>query len=342
MMIRKFTGNSFKEALEQVKSELGAQAMILSSRSIKGAGFGLLNKPMFEVTAAVDAAEAEAPASSDMSSLMREMKTVREDMVFLKESLASIVPGLRIGKEKKGLFNLLVKHGVDPQFAVVLLERCRETVESLKAAISEDVKVHDFSASDDRGILFLGTPGVGKTSTLSKVAHMLRGRHRKLSLFTFDADRISAYAHMKELSQELNCDLRVVRSVSELPRLIYRDMERGPVLVDTPGYSYRELLDEIDDVFSSGFPLKRCLLMEASMESHAAERIWQNIDTDLIDTIGFTKIDIAAQFGSLYNLSLLSGRPVSFITNGPAVPDDIRVPSSDYVAGLVVGGACAN
>ena len=54
MMIRKFTGGSFKEALEQVKQELGDQAMILSSRSIKSAGFGLLSKPMVEVTAAVD------------------------------------------------------------------------------------------------------------------------------------------------------------------------------------------------------------------------------------------------------------------------------------------------
>ncbi len=52
MMIRKFTGSSFKDALDQVKQELGAHAMILSSRSIKSGGFGLFQRPMVEVTAA--------------------------------------------------------------------------------------------------------------------------------------------------------------------------------------------------------------------------------------------------------------------------------------------------
>ncbi len=147
---------------------------------------------------------------------------------------------------------------------------------------------------------------------------------------------------MKELSQELRCDLKVTKRVSDLPRMVYRDIERGPVLVDTPGYNYRELLRDIEDVFSSGFPLTRCLLMDAAMNAQAAERIWQNINAGLIDTIGFTKLDIAAQYGSLYNLALLSSRPVSFVTNGPSVPDDIRMPSPDFVASLIAGGACAN
>lgn len=345
MMIRKFTGGSFKEALEQVKQELGDHAMILSSRSIKSAGFGLLNKPMVEVTAAADDAgegEAGRSSSAEMEELVRELRIMREEMGFLKETLSSAMPRLRVGNEKKGLYNLLIKHGVDPQFAVVLLERSNYTVDSIKFTISQDVKVQNFSPADERGFLFLGTPGVGKTSMLSKIAHILRKKHKRLSLISLDSERISAFAHMKELSQELKCDMKVTRKVSDLPRMIYRDIERGPVLVDTPGYNHTELLGDIANVFSSGFPLTRCLLMDATMNTHAAERIWQDINTELIDTIGFTKLDIAAQYGSLYNLSLLSGRPLSFISSGPAVPDDIRVPSPDYIAGLIMGGACAN
>ncbi|HSW63268.1 MAG TPA: hypothetical protein VLH56_08165 [Dissulfurispiraceae bacterium] len=345
MMIRKFTGGSFKEALEQVKQELGDHAMILSSRSIKSAGFGLLNKPMVEVTAAAeDSGDGEAGRSSsaEMEEMVRELRSMREEMGFLKETLTSVMPGLRVGKEKKGLYNLLVKHGVDPQFAVVLLERSNHTVESIKFTISQDVKVQNFSPTDERGFLFLGTPGVGKTTMLSKIAHILRKKHKRLSLISLDSERISSFAHMKELSQELGCDLKVTCKVSDLPRMIYRDIERGPVLVDTPGYNYKKLLGDIADVFSSGFPLTRCLLMDAAMNTQAAERIWQNSHTELIDTIGFTKLDIAAQYGSLYNLSLLSGRPLSFISSGPSVPDDIQVPSPDYIASLIVGGACAN
>ncbi len=53
--------------------------------------------------------------------------------------------------------------------------------------------------------------------------------------------------------------------------------------------------------------------MDATMDSHAGERVWQSMNNGQIDTIGFTKLDIASQYGALYNLSLLSGRPVSFV-----------------------------
>lgn len=345
MMIRKFTGSSFKDALDQVKQELGAHAMILSSRSIKSGGFGLLQRPMVEVTAAVDepdTAGEQRTSSEELDSLVREVRSMREEMGFLKDTLSTLMPGMRIGKDKKGLFNLLLKHGVDPQFAVVLLERSSESVESLRKTISQDIRVHEFSPAEERGFLFVGTPGAGKTTTLSKVAHLLREKRRRLSLITLDSERIGAIAHMKELSQELSCDLKIARTVGDLPRMIYKDIEKGPVLVDTPGYNYRDILGDIEDVFSSGFPLTRCFVMDATMDSHAGERVWQSMNTGQIDTIGFTKLDIAPQYGALYNLSLLSGRPVSFVTDGPSVPDDIRVPSPDYVAGLVVGGACAN
>jgi len=183
MMIRKFTGSSFKDALDQVKQELGAHAMILSSRSIKSGGFGLLQRPMVEVTAAVDepdTAGQQRASSEELDSLVREVRSMREEMGFLKDTLSTLMPGMRIGKDKKGLYNLLLKHGVDPQFAVVLLERSSETVESLRKTISQDIRVHEFSPAEERGFLFVGTPGAGKTTTLSKVAHLLREKRRRL------------------------------------------------------------------------------------------------------------------------------------------------------------------
>jgi flagellar biosynthesis protein FlhF len=347
MMIKKFTGSSFKDALEQVKRDLGSNAMILSSRSIKTGGIGFLQKPMVEVTAAIDDEpdtpfEDQQAPSKELDTLVREVRFMREELGLLKETLSSVLPGVRISKEKKGLFHLLVKQGIDPQLAVVLLERSSESIDSLKKTISHDVHVYDFIPAEDRGFLFVGLPGAGKTTTLSKVAHLLREKRKHLSLITLDAERIAAIAHMKELSQQLNCDLKIARSVGELPRMIYKDIKKGPVLIDTPGTNYRKILEDVEDVFSSGFPLTRCFIMEATMDSHAGERVWQTINQSQIDTIGFTKLDIAVQYGSLYNLSLVSGRPLSFVSNGPSIPGDLRIPSPEYMAGLVIGGTCAN
>jgi flagellar biosynthesis protein FlhF len=346
MRIKKFVGKSFKEALEAVKKELGSDAIILSSKSVKTGPFGIGNKDAVEVTAAIDernetAASSVSPSmdtASEMADILKELRGLRDEIGFLKETLKPIVPTLRIGKEKKGLFNLLMQQGVDTQFAIILLERSRESLESLKNVIKSDVKIQGLLPQEDRGIMFLGPPGVGKSTTISKVAHMFASRKKPVGLVTLDADRIGAVASMKELSQRLRCPLKIVKRISDLPKVVYKEMQRGPLLVDTPGHEYSGIMSDVKDIFASGFPLKKCFLIDASMNSQSAIKAWQSCHADMIDSIGFTKVDMATHFGSLYNISLLTSRPLSFITTGPGVPEDIRVPSSDFLAGLIVGG----
>src|SRR5512135_3446943 len=141
MRIKKFVGRNFKEALEAVKKELGADAVILSSKTLKT---GLLNKESVEVTAALDENaddgpyRQETPLDGSISlseDILRELRSLREEISFLKETLRPVVPTLRIGRDKKGLYNMLIKQGVDAQFAVMLIDRSGETVGSLLSAI---------------------------------------------------------------------------------------------------------------------------------------------------------------------------------------------------------------
>ncbi|MEW5744017.1 MAG: AAA family ATPase [Nitrospirota bacterium] len=352
MKIKKFVGKSFKEALEAVKKELGSDAIILSSKTVKAGPFGILNKDAVEVTAAIDERGGDGPAApqalrsdmadmakmADMADVVKEIRGLREEIGFLKETLKPIVPTLRIGRDKKGLYNLLVRQGVDTQFAIILLERSRESVDSLKSVIKSDVKIQGLLPGDDRGVMFFGPPGVGKTTTISKVAHLYAAKKKPISIISLDAYRIGSIASLKDLSQQVRCPLRVVKKVSDLPKIVYKEMQRGPLLIDTPGYEYSGMLKDIKDIFVSGFPLKKCFLLDASMSTPSAIKAWQSCHTDMIDSIGFTKVDMATQYGSLYNLSLLTSRPLSFITTGPGIPDDIRIPSSEFLAGLIIGG----
>lgn len=346
MKIKKFVGRSFKEALEAVKKELGSDAIILSSRSLKTGPFGVLNKDAVEVTAAIDEAGDTVSAphvlpagpQPGLSDILKEIRGIRDEVCFLKDTLRPIVPSLRVGRDKKGLFNLLMKQGVDSQFAVILLERSQDSLDSLKNVIKQDVKIQGLLPAEERGIIFFGPPGVGKTTSISKIAHMFAAKRKQVSLISLDANRIGAVASMKELSQQLRCPLKVIRKISDLPKVIYKELQRGPLLIDTPGYQYSGMLNNIKEIFSTGFPLKKCFLIDASMSASSAIKSWQSCRSDTIDSIGFTKVDMATQYGSLYNLSLLTSRPLSFITTGPGVPDDIRVPSSDFLAGLIIGG----
>lgn len=341
MKIKKFVGKSFKEALVMVKKELGPDAIILSSKSVKSGPFGLLNKEAVEVTAAMDehdAAPPEKDTAQGLEDIVREIRGLRDEVGFLKETLRPIVPTLRVGKDKQGLYNLLMRQGVDPQFAIILLERAQESLDSLKGVIKQDVMIQGLSPAEDRGVIFLGPPGVGKTTSISKMAHLFSSKRKQVNLITLDSDRIGSVAHMKELSKQLRCPLKIVKKTSELPKIMYKEMQKGPLLIDTPGYDYNGILDDIRDIFASGFPLKKCFLLDASMSMQSSMKTWQGCNIDMIDSIGFTKLDMATQFGSLYNLSLLTGRPLSFVTTGPGGPADMRVPSSEFLAGLITGG----
>jgi flagellar biosynthesis protein FlhF len=78
--------------------------------------------------------------------------------------------------------------------------------------------------------------------------------------------------------------------------------------------------------------------MDSSMNVSSTLKAWQNCKAGMIDSIGFTKLDMATHYGGLYNISMLTSRPLSFITTGPSVPDDIRVPTPEFLAGLIIGG----
>jgi flagellar biosynthesis protein FlhF len=355
MKIKKIIGRNFKEALEAVKKELGADAVILSSRSLNTGPFGMLNKDAVEVTAALDegadegvyreeavfAGEAGLPGRLS-EDLLREIRNLKDEIGYLKETLRPVVPGLRINRGRKGLYRMLLKQGVDPQFALMLVEKSGETVGSLISAIGQDLKVSRPLSDEANGFMFFGPPGTGKTTTMSKVAHMISGRKRQVCLVTLDSKRISSVAYMKELARQLRCDLKFARSVHDLPGIIYKETQKGAVLVDTPGNDHGEIMKSTREVFPTSCPLNKCFLMDASMDISSAMRLWQQTVPYAMDSIGFTKLDMATQYGNLYNLSLLTDRPFAFLADGPEIPDDIRIPTQEYVAGLVAGGVCEN
>lgn len=346
MKIKKFVGQTFKEAMEAVKKEFGPDAIIISHRQMKSGPFGILSKNAVEVTAAIDETQASTISQKatvtttniPSDEVAKELRGLKDEIGFLKETLRPIVPSLRISREKRGLFNLLIRQGVDTQLALVLVERSRESIDSLKKVISQDMKIQGMSPIEERGIIFIGPPGVGKTTTLSKIAHMIQSKKRTVSIITLDDNRISTLAHFKEMSRLLKCPVKSIKKISDLPKILYKEIGKTSILIDTPGYESKEILGGLDEIFPSGFPLKKCFVIDTSINETTSLKLWEDCNKYGLDSIGFTKLDLATQFGNLYNLAIITGRPVSFMTTGPDIPFDIKIPTSEFVAGLVVGG----
>lgn len=349
MKLKKFTASSFKEAMDIVKKELGPDAVILSQRNIPSGRFG---KNLIEVTAGIDenALPPPPPSSSygyastshrtvGTPEVIEEMRKIRDEISFLKDTLRPIVPNIKLESKKKGHFNLLVRQGIDPQFAMMIVEKADTTLESLKETIANEIKIEPLSSIEDMGLMFVGPPGAGKTTSMSKIAYTLREQKRHVNIMTLDDTRIGSVASIKDIASRLKCSMRVVNNIADLPKIIYRDTAKGPILIDTSGHEFKETLSQLREIFPSGFPLKKCFLFDVSMNPEAVLKAWQSCKNDMIDTIGFTKLDMAVNFGSIFNISLLTGKRLVFVSTGPEVDKNLKTPTASYLASLIVGGA---
>ncbi len=345
MRIRKFVSPTFQEAMEQVKKELGPDAIVLSTRTLGKDVFGM-KKGAVEVTVAVEedddtpvGAQQKEDLVPEMREILRELKSLRSEIGFLKETLKPIVPVLTVSERKKQLFTELLKRGVEVNVAFSIVKRCGDGNAGLREVIEEDVKVEPPLAGKEKGMIFLGPPGVGKTTSLSKIAHVLREKDKKVSIVTLDTDRVGQVAFVKELAGRLGCRLELVRDVDSLPGVVYREMESGFVLVDTPGTIDEKVCEGIRDFFPAPFPLKKCFLIDASVTPSSASKLWErNPLKDTIEAVGFTKLDLTASFGNIINVIKVTGKPVSFISTGTRIPEDIKIPTTEFIASLIAGG----
>lgn len=339
MRIKKFQGKSFKDVLESVKHELGPDAVIISSSSRKDI---LSGASIIEITAAVDEKESSTVNSLNVErvdeALLKEIQRLKAEMSLLRESVTKLFPSLN-DKSKGSLYNFLIKNNIEPHLAIMLIERANDLSE-LREVIKEEIKTLPKSFEEERGFVFYGLPGVGKTTTVYKMGQAFRSKGQKVMILSLDS-RIGAIANLKEMSLKLKCDTKVVKEQRELYKIIHKDIERAKILIDTPGDGSINLASELRNLLKD-MPVKKCLLMDSTMSKGTSIRVLKNFDTTSIDCIGFSKIDLAYNYGNLYNLAVFSGKPLSFLSSGAYGDESAKILHPDSAKNLIVGGICEN
>lgn len=339
MRIKKFQGKSFKDVLESVKHELGPDAVIISSSSRKDI---LSGASIIEITAAVDEKESSTVNSLNVErvdeALLKEIQRLKAEMSLLRESVTKLFPSLN-DKSKGSLYNFLIKNNIEPHLAIMLIERANDLSE-LREVIKEEIKTLPKSFEEERGFVFYGLPGVGKTTTIYKMGQAFKSKGQKMMIISLDS-RISAIANLKEMSLKLKCDTKVVKEQRELYKIIHKDIERAKILIDTPGDGSINLASELRNLLKD-MPIKKCLLMDSTMSKGTSIRVLKNFDTTSIDCIGFSKIDLAYNYGNLYNLAVFSGKPLSFLSSGAYGDEAAKILHPDSAKNLIVGGICEN
>lgn len=338
MKIKKFQGKTFKEVLEKVKEELGPDAVILSTMTKKDS---LRDGTIVEITAAVDKEETVSFRGTveqrEKGQLQRDIEKIRTELMLLRECVAKLFPTIN-DSSKGGLYSLMIKSGIEPNLALLLLERV-STIDELRGLIEREIKVTDREFDSERGFILFGLPGVGKTTTINKIAQVLREKGHRLLILSLD-QRIGAVAALKETGIKLKCDTKVIRDTRELYRLVHKEIERTKILIDTPGDRELSYAFELRELMKDA-PLKKCLLLDASMDMASSSQVLRSTDLSRVDCIAFSKVDLSCSYGNMYNLSVYSGKPLSFLTSG-SISERPKILPPRNLSTLILGGMREN
>lgn len=193
-----------------------------------------------------------------------------------------------------------------------------------------------------RVMAFVGPTGVGKTTTVAKLAAQFKLKQKKrVGLITLDTFRIAAVDQLRTYANIIGVPLRVVSTPPEVVEAL-RDFEgRGcdVVLIDTAGRSQRDegKLEQLENLMRAAQPHEVHLVLCASCSQMTLLETVERFARVRTDRIIFTKLDEAAAFGVLMNVAHRVNKKLSYITTGQEVPHDIEIGLPDRLAGLLLG-----
>jgi flagellar biosynthesis protein FlhF len=190
-------------------------------------------------------------------------------------------------------------------------------------------------------IALIGPTGVGKTTTLAKLAATFKLRqHRKVGMITSDTYRIAAVDQLRTYANIIGLPLRVALTPAEMQQAVHALSDCDVILIDTAGRGQNDAarLDELREFLDAADPHEVHLVLSSTANEKVLLREAEAFSKVGMNKIVLTKLDEAVSFGMLINVVRQVGKELSFLTTGQEVPTHIEVSRADRLADLILGG----
>lgn len=362
---KRYIADTMVEAMERVRADLGEDAVIVRSSVIKPKGFlKWFKKSKVEVVATKE-------SSSPSLISMQQPIVVEEDRSLTKEVVSELEDMKQLLKQMKQqetvthypplleeMSNHLLKEGISE---AVVNECCSNIFEQMKSkpevewteeTIVAETKEYFFSRLSQfsyggvtykkRFINIVGPTGVGKTTTIAKIAaRTLLEKKQKVAFITTDTYRIGAIEQLKTYANLLQSPVEVVYTKDDYKKAVKKLEAYDYIFIDTAGRNYREhqYVDELKEVLPFDETMETYLVLSATAKEEDIDAVIRQFHSIPVEQFIFTKIDETSTIGPLINMMLKYKKGIAYCTDGQEVPEDIVQVTAQTLTEAIVKGA---
>jgi flagellar biosynthesis protein FlhF len=398
MSVKRYVAEDMRQALKQIREELGPDAIILSNKRVDGGveilttlDAELVQQPMpqapveemptytaqgrmqtLDEDPVVDlrsvspqpAEKQERPplgsntAHSEVDATFEHMmRQYRQPVAEKKEdellaAMRSEIENLRLllkgqmeqaSDERWGMKNPLQAavaerfeaQGVNRQMArqfaseADLFNTIEDAWQDALQGLARAIPVLDSQRLERQGVIaLLGATGVGKTTTIAKLAirYALKHGRDQLALVTTDSYRLAAYEQLRTLGRILDVPVRLIDENNSLDDVLQSLRHKSMVLIDTAGFhpGDAERVKQLQVLENSSAPIEKLLVLPSTCQSRVLHGVYELMEHIRLDGCVLSKVDEASSLGEVLSLVVEKQLPVAYITDGQKIPDDIR------------------
>ena len=379
MKIKRYVVTHLREAMPLIRQELGQDAVILDTKKVKVGGvLGLFQKQRLEVLAALDE-EKVVKEETEFATLLQSEKKRREEaperieelatkvdkqpeaektqvlgeLKSMKEIMMQMMENERLPKQLKPVqvfleaqeFSQAIRSGVMAELLIKSKSYPSYTKEDafkwMRQEFAKRIKNYPSIRSESKKIrCFVGPTGVGKTTTIAKIAgHLLLKERQTVGLITSDTYRIAAVEQLRTYADILGIPMEVVQSPADLGQSLERLSACDVILMDTAGRNYQQYsyITQLETLLS-GQQMSITLMLSLTHRYSDMKMIADNFHSLGVSEVIMTKMDETTVRGPIFNFTEDYNLPITILTTGQNVPDDLVRTTPDLLLDLVMEG----
>ncbi|MBP9490337.1 MAG: flagellar biosynthesis protein FlhF [Aliarcobacter sp.] len=379
MNMLSFLGETPTIALRLAQEECGEEAIVISTKKISTQQNG---KDMYEVVVAIEDEQkkknlqytktAITKATVNSEAMKTQVYDFKEEILKMHSVLEQVQKSiwnpksqlydLTIPPEFASMYNIFEQNEFDQEMTYTIMKK---TIKQLPIALkSNPKKVNDFfklilrrvipikhevplRKHQRKIIMMVGPTGVGKTTTISKLAARYAyklGQNYKVGIITLDSFRVGAIEQLQAYTNIMRLPLEIVKKPEGLAEALLRLKDCNYIFIDTAGSSQYdidkiELINEYQKRVEE-LPIEKILVLPANVKHSDLLEIYKNYSRLSIDYLTFTKLDETRSFGNLISFAHKTKKSITYFSIGQNVPDDLIVSDSTFLIDCFMNKQC--